>query len=330
MKSCRPSNGGRSRAGGGRAAAHPIGWTKAPANVLRRGPVPARPGAAPRGLVNMEGREMEARQAQTRLIGELARHPGLAIAVSGGIDSMTLAFVAHRFAAGPVRMVHALSPAVPPLASARVDAYAAREGWDLARVEAGEFADPNYFANPVNRCYFCKVNLYDRIAGIADGPIASGANLDDLGDYRPGLLAATEHRVVHPFVAAGIDKGTIRALARHHGLAGLAELPAQPCLASRVETGIGIDSADLLFIDKVETLLRDALRPGATVRCRITHDGVAVEIGEGDGSLPASLHDTLAALCAEGGRSFRGVRPYRRGAAFLGAPAATNGDPARP
>lgn len=276
------------------------------------------------------GEVMKPGDAEDRLIGQLAAFPSLAIAVSGGIDSMTLAFLAHRHRAGPTRMVHAVSPAVPEAATARVRDYAAREGWALSLVDAGEFADRDYLANPVNRCYFCKSNLYTRIAGLTDGPIASGANLDDLGDYRPGLLAAAEHRVVHPFVAAGIDKATIRALARHHRLADLAELPAQPCLASRVETGIGIDSADLLFIDKVETLLRDALRPGATVRCRITHDGVAVEIGEGDGQLSASLHDTLAALCAEGGRSFRGVRPYRRGAAFLGAPAATNGDPARP
>ncbi|GAB5376793.1 MAG: hypothetical protein AcusKO_32550 [Acuticoccus sp.] len=260
---------------------------------------------------------MEARQAQTRLIGEFARHPGLVIAVSGGIDSMTLAFVAHRYADGPVRMVHALSPAVPPLASARVDAYAAREGWDLARVEAGEFADPDYLANPVNRCYFCKVNLYDRIAGIADGPVASGANLDDLGDYRPGLLAASERSVVHPFVAAGIDKATIRCLARWHGLDDLAELPAQPCLASRVETGIGIAAPDLLFVDAVEEMLRAHLGATAVVRCRITHDGVVVELGEAAMDAAEELAAAVEARCAGEGRRFAGIRPYRRGAAFL-------------
>ncbi len=271
---------------------------------------------------------MEPGQAEQRLIGELARHQGLAIAVSGGIDSMVLAFVAHRNCGTAVSMVHAVSPAVPEAASARVRAYAAREGWALRIVDAGEFSDPDYLANPVNRCYFCKSNLYGRIAGLSDGPIASGANLDDLGDYRPGLLAAREHRVVHPFVEAGIDKATIRALARRHGLADLAELPAQPCLASRVETGIAIDGGDLAFIDAAENLMRDALGATATVRCRITHAGVVIEIGAGD--VPPTLRDALMALCADGGRVFAGVRPYRRGAAFLGAPAAAGGDGARP
>ena len=73
-------------------------------------------------------------------------------------------------------------------------------------VEAGEFADPDYLRNPVNRCYFCKANLYDRIAALAEGTIASGANLGDLGDFRPGLTAAAERSVIHPFVEAGIGK----------------------------------------------------------------------------------------------------------------------------
>lgn len=260
---------------------------------------------------------MEAREAQQRLIGEINKHPRLAIAVSGGIDSMTLAFLAHRCGSVEAAMVHAVSPAVPPLATDRVRAYAAREGWDLKIVEAGEFADPAYLANPVNRCYFCKTNLYDRIAGIAPGPIASGANLDDLGDYRPGLMAAEERGVVHPYVAAGIGKAAIRALARHHGLADLAELPAQPCLASRVETGIAIAASDLHFIDAVEELLRAHLGPNATVRCRITHAGVVVEAAEADLAGAERLADALAARCADEARPFVGIRPYRRGAAFL-------------
>ena len=272
---------------------------------------------------------MEPEDVEDRLIVLLAEYPTLAIAVSGGIDSMTLAFLAHRSRAAPTMMVHAVSPAVPEAATARVRDYAAREGWGLSVVEAGEFADRDYLANPVNRCYFCKTNLYSRISGLADGPIASGANVDDLGDYRPGLLAASEHRVVHPFVDAGIDKAAIRRLARRHGLADLAELPAQPCLASRVETGIGIDAADLIFIDRVETLLREALGMAATVRCRITHTGVVVEVGEAQATLPPALAGAVATLCTETGRTFRGIRPYRRGAAFLGAPSAASEDLAR-
>jgi uncharacterized protein len=236
--------------------------------------------------------------------------PRLTIAVSGGVDSMTLAHAAHR-RLSDVTMVHAVSPAVPEHATARVRAHAARKGWRLIVTGAGEFDDPRYRANPVDRCYFCKTNLYGRIAAVTDTPIASGANLDDLSDYRPGLTAAAEHGVVHPYVLAGMNKAAVRALARNYGLDDLSELPAQPCLASRVETGLAIRAEDLAFIDRMERLLAPGLPAGADLRCRITHGGVVVEAsGDVDETLPR-------ALCAEERRVFLGVRPYRRGSAFL-------------
>jgi uncharacterized protein len=250
----------------------------------------------------------------------LLRHPGLAIAVSGGVDSMTLAAYAHRLyggqSLGPVEMIHAVSPAVPPAATERVRARAAREGWHLTVTGTGEFDDPRYRDNPVNRCYFCKVNLYDRIRGITTAVIASGANLDDLGDYRPGLLAASEHEVVHPYIEAGMNKAAVRALARRLGLDEVAELPAQPCLASRVETGIAIDPGDLAFIDLVETRLAALAPKGANLRCRVTHQGIAIEIGDGVAD-KAALADLAGALCRDHGRHLAGVGPYRRGAMFV-------------
>lgn len=252
-----------------------------------------------------------------RLVEVLGGYGDLTIAVSGGIDSLTLAFVAHRFAGSPVAMLHAVSPAVPALATARVRDYAAREAWRLSVVEAGEFADPAYRANPLDRCYFCKSHLYDCARLAAGGTIASGTNLDDLGDFRPGLKAAAERRVVHPFVDSGIDKQGIRALARWHGLDDIAELPAQPCLASRVETGIGITAGDLAFIDDIEVRLRRALGPTAVVRCRVTRAGVVVEL-EDAGSQAVTAATRLAEpLCRDSGRRFAGVRPYRQGSAFL-------------
>ena len=112
-------------------------------------------------------------------------------------------------------------------------------------IDAGEFADPRYRANPVNRCYFCKHNLYGTIATRFEGTILSGTNTDDLGDFRPGLKAADEHRVRHPFVEAGLAKSDVRALARELRLDDLAELPAAPCLSSRVETGIAVEPVAL-------------------------------------------------------------------------------------
>jgi uncharacterized protein len=249
--------------------------------------------------------------------------------VSGGIDSMTLAFVAHRFSGKAVKMVHAVSPAVPAEATLRIEDYAAREGWHLALVDAGDFSDPSYRANPVNRCYFCKSNLYDRISGLSAGVIASGTNLDDLGDFRPGLKAAEERKVVHPFVEARIGKAGIRAIARRHKLTDIAELPAQPCLASRVETGIRIDAADLAFIDAAERHIRAHAPANSNLRCRLTHGGVVLEAG-GGGNLDLDHLARLAErLCKESGRTFAGARPYRQGSAFLRKAGQLN-DPATP
>lgn len=250
-----------------------------------------------------------------RLQAVLRGHGPLAVAVSGGVDSMTLAHVAAQI--GDVVMVHAVSAAVPAAATLRVRAHAAQARWRLLETDAGEFLDENYRANPVNRCYFCKSNLYGRIAGLTDRKIASGANLDDLGDYRPGLIAAKEHRVIHPLIEARIDKPTLRAIAKAYGLHDLSTLPAQPCLASRVETGIAISPADMAFVEKMELALHAIAPHLTTLRCRLLRRGVVIEIDSmTDAALPA-IARYAAQSCAAANRSFAGVQPYRRGAAFV-------------
>lgn len=256
--------------------------------------------------------------ALDRLRGILGRRTELAVAVSGGVDSLTLAHVAAGVDGLSLTAIHALSPAVPAAATERVRRHAERGGWRLIETDAGEYDDPDYRSNPVNRCFFCKNNLYARIRGLTTGDIASGTNLDDLGDFRPGLNAARDHGVVHPFVEAEIDKATVRAIAAHLGLTDIAELPAQPCLASRVETGIAIEAADLAFIDRVETRLADLLGPG-DIRCRVTASGVVVELPPmaGTGDQGERVDRLVSALCAEEARHYAGRRPYRRGSAFL-------------
>ncbi len=243
----------------------------------------------------------------------------IAVAVSGGIDSLTLATVAHRF--GQAAMHHATSPAVPAEATARTRAQAALQGWRLDVFDAGEFADPAYRANPVNRCFFCKTNLYGAVARRTEHTILSGANLDDLGEYRPGLDAARDHAVRHPFVEAGIDKRTVRALAAELGLGALAELPSAPCLSSRVETGIRIEAPVLAMVHQAETLLTARLAP-KTVRCRVRAQAVVVELDE---AALAALGDAREALRAEvqaladaaGLRRPVEFAAYRNGSAFL-------------
>ena len=252
----------------------------------------------------------------------LSDYTRAAIAVSGGVDSMTLATIAGRLGGRNFEMFHALSPAVPVDATVRIRRYAVREGWRLREFNAGEFDDPNYRANPVNRCFYCKSNLYDGIAAVTEHSVLSGTNLDDLGDYRPGLEAALRRGVRHPFVEAGIDKATVRAIARHLELDDLAELPAAPCLSSRIETGLRIEGNLLTLIDAVEKFV--SRRVGAhTVRCRIRKKEVVIEL---DAAGLSILNETgvgdlrtviTAMLEAEGIDKPLDFQTYRMGSAFL-------------
>lgn len=241
------------------------------------------------------------------------------IAVSGGVDSTTLASLAAR-TLRDVAMMHALSPAVPADATARVERMAAAQRWNLTLIRAGEFDDPAYRANPVNRCFYCKTNLYGAIRARTDRPILSGANLDDLGEYRPGLEAARLHGVRHPFVESGFTKLAVRDLARQLGLDDVAELPASPCLSSRVETGIRIEPTLLAFVQSVEQLLRDELAPH-TVRCRVRAAAVVIEL---DPATLSRLSGTSQALLARRVAAAADApalpvafEPYRNGSAFL-------------
>ncbi len=240
-----------------------------------------------------------------------------AIAVSGGIDSLTLATAAHRFTRG-VTMHHAVSPAVPAEATARTRAEAARQGWALDVFDAGEFGDAAYRRNPVNRCFFCKTSLYGAIAARTPLPIAAGTNTDDLGEYRPGLHAAANHNVRHPFVEAGLDKPGVRRLAAELGLGALAELPSAPCLSSRIETGIPIEAPTLALVHRAETLVSRALRP-KTVRCRVRSTGFVVELDEPTlGRLSAADAQKLASDIAGLGVARRiAFAAYRTGSAFV-------------
>ena len=219
-------------------------------------------------------------------------------------------------------MYHAVSPAVPREATERTRALAEREGWMLHVIDAGEFDNADYMRNPVNRCFFCKTSLYGSIRPHTAAQIVSGTNLDDLGEYRPGLIAAEQHGVRHPFVEAGLRKSDVRMLSRSLGLGDIAELPASPCLSSRVETGIAIDPAVLALVHGAERLATQMLQP-KTVRCRVRAGGIVIELdaatlervgADEQVALRSRVRDLFA---ASGHDRPVALEPYRVGSAFL-------------
>ena len=252
-------------------------------------------------------------------IGETSE---IGVALSGGVDSMTLAAVAHAALGHKAIMYHAQSPAVPAEATARVESMATARGWRLEVFDAGEFGRADYLANPVDRCFYCKTSLYGAIHARTAAQLVSGTNLDDLGEYRPGLRAAGVHGVRHPYVEVGASKETVRAMARALGLGAVAELPAAPCLASRIETGIAIDAATLALVHASERLVGAAVQ-ARTVRCRVRASGVVLELDAA--ALDAIEPGRRAELADEVGGLFAGAglartvsfAPYRNGSAFL-------------
>ena len=212
-----------------------------------------------------------------RLHQLLAGEQAIVVAYSGGTDSSLVAAVAGR-ALGPTTLaVTAVSPSVPPGEVEDARRVAAQLGVAHRTVRTRETDDPGYLANGIDRCYRCKTELYDvleRVAAEAGGAtVVSGANLDDLGDFRPGLRAAAEHGVRHPLVEIGMRKDDVRRAARELGVPTWNK-PASACLSSRIAFGVRITVEELSKVGRAERVLKDL---GFT-QCRVRVHGELVRI----------------------------------------------------
>ena len=182
------------------------------------------------------------------------------VAFSGGVDSSVVAAAAARVLGERSLAVTAVSPA---LATGELDGarrVARTIGIAHEAIRTDELAREGYRRNGPDRCYHCKTELYDRLAAVAAARgfdvLLSGANVEDLGDWRPGLRAAAEHGVRHPLIEAGFGKSDIRRVARELQIPS-AEKPAMPCLASRLPFGTPVDPTVLEQVDRAERALKD-------------------------------------------------------------------------
>lgn len=208
-----------------------------------------------------------------RLLSLLGELPGVAVAFSGGIDSTVVAKAAFLALGARAVAVTADSPSVARREIADACELAALIGIRHVVVPTQEFANPAYRANDGTRCYHCKTELYttvERLLPELGVPVVvSGANLDDRGDYRPGLLAAAEHAVRHPLQEAGFTKADVRAMAQLWELPTW-DKPASPCLSSRMAPGVAVTPERTRRVEDAESRLRAlGLRD-----CRVRyHDG---------------------------------------------------------
>ena len=214
-------------------------------------------------------------EKEARLTAWFRAHGSVLIGFSGGVDSAYLACVAvEALGADKVLAVIGRSASYPESQWQRAREVAQRFGVPVLELDTDEMSDPRYAANPTNRCYFCKTELWDKLMPVARARgyavVVDGTNFDDLADYRPGAPAAREHGVMSPLAELGFTKDDIRALSRLRDIPTWAQ-PSSPCLSSRLPYGIEVTPLRLARVEQAEGALRTlGVTGNLRVRCHDT------------------------------------------------------------
>lgn len=224
-------------------------------------------------------------EREGQLVAWLRGRGSALLGFSGGVDSAYLAHVALE-TLGPDNFLGVIgrSASYPEEQWLEARRVAERFGIPVLEIDTRELADPSYAANPANRCYFCKSELWGRLVPLARqrgfAAVIDGTNADDRGDYRPGAAAAVELAVESPLAIVGLTKAEIRALSRRRGLGGW-DRPASPCLSSRIPYGTAVTPERLRRIEVAERALRDIGITG-DLRVRYHDDLARVELSRAE------------------------------------------------
>jgi pyridinium-3,5-biscarboxylic acid mononucleotide sulfurtransferase len=257
--------------------------TRAP---MTGGPEALAGAAAPSTAQGLDARESALHDA----LGAL---PSLIVAYSGGVDSAYLAYAATRVLGSAALCVTADSASYPEHHRQLARRIAREAGLNHLEIRTGEMSRPEYRANPANRCYYCKHELYTHLSALARDlgipVIADGSNADDRGDYRPGRQAAREFGVRSPLDDAGLTKADIRELSRRAGLPTWDE-PASACLSSRIPYFSEVTDEKLRTIEQAETALRDL---GFRI-CRVRHHDTLARLELGRDEIARALEPAVA------------------------------------